>query len=125
MQKRFIYEQIAFDYHLTLERRKTIAVHVHPDQSVKVKAPLHAKDDKINAFLLRKIRWVLKHQRYFAKFKPRTPKEYISGETFRYLGRNYKLLVRPAPERESLPAAWKTDCSHLSTGQQPAHPKAA
>ncbi|MCK5849264.1 MAG: M48 family metallopeptidase [Kiritimatiellae bacterium] len=100
MQKKFIYEQIAFDYHLTLERRKTIAIHVHPDQSVKVKAPLHAKDNKIDSFLQRKVRWVLKHQRYFAKFRPRTAKEYISGETFRYLGRNYKLLVRKTTENE-------------------------
>ena len=100
MQKKFIYEQIAFDYHLTLERRKTITIHVHPDQSVKVKAPLHAKENKIDSFLQRKVRWVLKHQRYFAKFKPRIAKEYVSGETFRYLGRNYKLLVRSVQNNE-------------------------
>ena len=100
MQKKFIYEQIAFDYHLTLEKRKTITIHVLPDQSVKVKAPLHAKEDKINGFIQRKARWVVKNQRYFSNFKPRASKEYISGETFRYLGRNYKLLVRKATDRE-------------------------
>jgi predicted metal-dependent hydrolase len=100
MQKRFTYEQVAFDYDLTLEARKTIAVTVLPDQSVRVKAPLHATEEKINGFLQRKFRWVLKHQRYFARFKPRAKKEYISGETFRYLGRNYKLLVRKSSEHE-------------------------
>lgn len=100
MQKRFTYEQVAFDYDLTLEARKTLAITVHPDQSVRVKAPLHATEEKINGFLQRKFRWVLKHQRYFARFKPRAKKEYISGETFRYLGRNYKLLIRKAEEQE-------------------------
>jgi predicted metal-dependent hydrolase len=100
MQKRFTYEQVAFDYDLTLEARKTLAITVHPDQSVRVKAPLHATEEKVNGFLQRKFRWVLKHQRYFARFKPRARKEYISGETFRYLGRNYKLLIRKAEEQE-------------------------
>lgn len=100
MEKRFTYEQVAFDYVLTKEPRKTLAVTVLPDQSIRIKAPLHATEEKINAFLQRKFRWVLKHQRYFARFKPRTPKEYVSGEIFRYLGRNYKLLVRKAEDQE-------------------------
>jgi len=100
IQRRFTYDQIAFDYLLTLEVRKTLAIHVFPDQSVRVKAPLHATEAKIAGFLQRKIRWILKHQRYFAQFKPRAPKEYISGETFRYLGRNYKLLIRETEGQE-------------------------
>ncbi len=100
IQRRFTYEQIAFDYLLTLEARKTLAIHVFPDQSVRVKAPLHATEAKITGFLQRKIRWILKHQRYFAQFKPRATKEYISGETFRYLGRNYKLLIRKTEGQE-------------------------
>jgi len=115
MQRRFTYEQVAFDYDLTKESRKTLAITVSPDQSVRVKAPLHATEEKINAFLQRKFRWVLKHQRYFARFKPKAPKEYISGETFRYLGRNYKLLVRKAEERErvSLQQGTLTVFSHF------------
>jgi len=100
MQKRFTYERAAFDYRLTLEARRTIAVDVLPDQSVSVKAPLYASEEKINGFLQRKCRQILKHRRYFAQFKPRAQKEYVSGETFRYLGRNYKLLIRKTAEQE-------------------------
>lgn len=100
MHKRFTYEQIAFDYTLTLEARKTVAVTVHPDQSVSVKAPLLATEEKINRFLNRKWRWIIKHQRYFAQFKPLPLKKYLSGETFRYLGRNYKLLIRKTEKDE-------------------------
>lgn len=100
MQKRFIYEQVAFDYHLTREKRKTISLTVFPNQSVSVKAPRYATNKKITEFLRKKFRWVLKQQRYFANFKPATTKEYISGETFRYLGKNYKLLVSEAEEQD-------------------------
>lgn len=100
MQKRFTYERVAFDYRLTLEARRTISVDVFPDQSVIVKAPLYATEEKINGFLQRKCRQILKHRRYFAQFKPCAQKEYVSGETFRYLGRNYKLLIRKTAEQE-------------------------
>jgi len=100
MLKQFTYEQIAFDYHLTLEKRRTIAIHVYPDQSVTVKAPLRAKEHKIHGFIQSKVRWVLKHQLHFANFRPLPPKAYISGENFRYLGKNYKLRVRHTAKEE-------------------------
>jgi predicted metal-dependent hydrolase len=93
MRQRFETENVGFDYDLILQSRKTIAVTVHPDLEVTLKAPEKATQAKINDFLRRKTRWVLKQQRYFDEFKKATHKNYVSGETFRYLGRNYKLLV--------------------------------
>jgi hypothetical protein len=100
MIQQFTYEDIVFDYHLILENRRTIAIHVHPDQSVRVKAPLRAKPDKIHSFIQSKIRWVLKHRLYFAKVRTQTSKEYISGESFSYLGQSYKLQVRHTTTEE-------------------------
>jgi len=99
MEKQFIFENIAFDYHLMLESRKTIAATVYPNQSVVVKAPLEAKAERINDFLIRKYRWVLKQRRYFSQFRPTNSREYVTGESFRYLGRSYKLLVRQADDK--------------------------
>jgi len=94
MELRFTYENVAFDYRLIHEDRKTIAATVYPNQSVTVKAPLESEPSRINEFLTRKFRWVLKQRRYFKQFKDQSAKEYVSGEAFRYLGRCYKLLVR-------------------------------
>jgi predicted metal-dependent hydrolase len=104
MKQRFETENIGFDYDLILQPRKTIAVTVHPDSEVTLKAPEHATQDRLDDFLRRKVRWVLKQQRYFYEFKKATHKNYVSGETFRYLGRNYKLLVSQteSDERVSL-----------------------
>jgi len=93
-KRHFAYEKVSFDFYLILEDRRTVAATVFPTQTLIVKAPREASDDRIFEFLRRKFRWVLKQQRYFAQFKTRSKKRYVSGETFRYRGRSYKLLIR-------------------------------
>ncbi len=100
MKQRFETENVGFDYDLILQNRKTIAVTVHPDLEVTLKAPEQATQKRVDEFLRRKTRWVLKQQRYFDEFKKATHKNYRSGETFRYLGRNYKLLVAQTETEE-------------------------
>ena len=103
-ERRFEYKNVSFDFYLLLENRKTVSATVFPTQALVVKAPLEASDDRIHDFLRRKFRWVLRKQRYFAQFKVHPEKRYVSGETFRYRGRSYKLLIRKSaqPERVSL-----------------------
>jgi predicted metal-dependent hydrolase len=98
--RQFTFKNITFQYHLILEERKTIAASVFPSQTVVVKAPLEASDERINAFLRRKFRWVLKQKRYFLQFKVKPQKRYVSGESFLYRGRSYKLLVRKTQQDE-------------------------
>jgi len=102
MTKEFTYLNITFNYDLITEKRRTLVVEVKPDQSVIVKAPLHMKTDQIHEFLLHKIRWIIKHRHRFAKFNPATPKEYVNGENFRYLGGDYQLRVLEADGNEHL-----------------------
>lgn len=96
----FTYQNISFSYRLVLEERKTLAVSVLPSQAVIVKAPLGASDERIDDFLRRKFRWVLKQQRYFAQFRACPEKRYVSGETFRYRGRSHKLLIQETVHHE-------------------------
>lgn len=94
MDRHFVYKNISFDYSLILENRKTISATVFPNRTLIVKAPQEATEDRICDFLRRKFRWILKQQQYFEQFKSGAEKRYISGETFRYRGRSYKLLLR-------------------------------
>jgi len=94
VDRHFAYKNISFDYCLILENRKTISAMVLPSQALVVRAPFEATDDRVYDFLCRKFRWILKQQRYFAQFQSEEEKRFVSGETFRYRGRSYKLLLR-------------------------------
>lgn len=75
--------------------RKTLAIEVHPDLSVLVKAPLKSTNKDIDQKIVKRGGWIVKQQRYFEQFLPRTPeREYVSGETHLYLGRKYILRIR-------------------------------
>jgi predicted metal-dependent hydrolase len=94
MDRHFAYRNIAFDYTLILENRKTISATVFPNRALIVKAPQEATENRICDFLRRKFRWILKQQQYFEQFGSGVEKRYVSGETFQYRGRSYKLLLR-------------------------------
>ncbi|WP_025225417.1 M48 family metallopeptidase [Fimbriimonas ginsengisoli] len=79
---------------ITLHRleRKTLAITVHPGGEVEVRAPLTATDEEVAARVRRRRAWIRRQKDFFAQFKPRTPpRQYVSGETHLYLGRQYRL----------------------------------
>jgi len=69
-------------------------VTVHPDLRVIVDAPVGRASEEVQARIKAKAGWIFKQLRYFEQFLPReSQKRYLSGETFRYLGRQYRLKV--------------------------------
>lgn len=68
---------------------------VHPTLKIILKIPDNYDQEKIEKFLKKKWKWLEKQVAYFKKFNGKSnKKEYVSGESFLYLGRQYKLLVR-------------------------------
>lgn len=98
--KEFVYGNYRYDYELLKQDRKTLSLTVRPDMGIIVKCPHHAEDERIDQFLKRKWFWLTKQLRFFEKFQKKVYKrEYISGESFMYLGRQYTLLVRRGKKR--------------------------
>jgi predicted metal-dependent hydrolase len=85
-------------------QRKSLGITVTPEMEVIVKAPLDATFDKIETLIRKKAPWILKQQRFFLNFHPKTPaRQYISGETHLYLGRQYRLhILQSEPESVKL-----------------------
>ena len=82
-------------------RHENFQITVHPDLRVVVDVPLGAASDKVIARVRKKAGWILRQLRYFEQFLPREPrKRYVSGETFRYLGRQYRLKVAEGQPNE-------------------------
>ena len=74
--------------------RKTLAIEVHPDRSIVVKAPTKATIESIESKVIHRAAWITRQQRQFAKYAPPLPApECISGEGYRYLGRQYRLKL--------------------------------
>lgn len=74
--------------------RKTIDLRVFPEGNVLITAPENTEIGKILEKVKPKSRWVVQQQRTFELYRPFTTERlYIPGETHRYLGRQYKLVV--------------------------------
>jgi predicted metal-dependent hydrolase len=77
-----------------LPTRRTLGIEVHPDLSVLVRAPLDCDPEIIRARVRKRASWISKQLSNFQRYSPRTPaRQYVSGETHLYLGRQYRLKV--------------------------------
>lgn len=75
-------------------RRRTIAVVVEPDSRVTVLAPTSSTLVRIEQVLRRHLRWIRRQRcEIEALPPPPLPREWVSGETHRYLGRQYRLKL--------------------------------
>ena len=81
-------------FQIVYSRRKTVAMSVEREASVIVRAPEGMAEKKIYRLIEAKRLWLYQKINHDQKYPLRqTRKEFISGETILYLGRNYRLLV--------------------------------
>ncbi len=95
LSKEFVFGSFVYSYELIKQDRKTLALTVTPDLQIYLKCPHRASDDRVEQFLRRKWFWLEKQLSFFGKYQRKLyRREYISGESFHYLGRQHQLLVR-------------------------------
>jgi predicted metal-dependent hydrolase len=84
-------------------RASRVAIHVDPDGSVTVDAPVGFPDEAVQKAVQKRARWITTHvteaNHRHAQVRPR---EYISGEQVLYLGRRYMLKVVPTDQPTKL-----------------------
>lgn len=79
-------------------RRKTVAITVGFD-GIRVLAPDDLTDVKVSEFVRKKAAWVLRKKAIYSEISGfASPKEFVSGETFHYLGRPYRLKLISDPK---------------------------
>ena len=73
-----------------------MAVTVEPTGSVLVIAPERLATARLDAIVTRKAEWIVRRlRRAEGQAPPASPREFVSGESVRYLGRHYRLKVDP------------------------------
>lgn len=96
-------------FEIITSARKTLGIAVRPDQSVLVTAPEGSDLETIKALVHKRGGWILKQQQELERYpEALPPREYVSGETYTYLGRRYRLKVL-----ESLKDIVKPTCGWL------------
>ena len=74
--------------------RRTIAIHITPQADLIVRAPHRAPLEAIHEFVREKMSRILEKQRFVREnYKPPVAKQFVEGESFVYLGRQYRLRV--------------------------------
>ncbi len=79
-----------------LASRQTLAIEVHPDSRVLVRAPVDCPEALIAERVQKRAGWISRQLAEFERYRPRTPaRQYINGESHLYLGRQYRLKLVP------------------------------
>ena len=77
---------------------KHINLKVKPSGEVILTAPTDSDERDIEYVLKKRADWIEKKIAFFDAHREVTQKKYVSGENFRYLGRNYRLKVIESAE---------------------------
>ncbi|MBU0655993.1 MAG: M48 family metallopeptidase [Gammaproteobacteria bacterium] len=87
-------EQITFERLQRSEGIQRVLIKVHPDCRVEVAAPAQVDDSEVLAAVKKRGRWIYQQLRDFRQQSAYvTPRQYISGESHYYLGKQYLLKV--------------------------------
>lgn len=77
-----------------LASRQTLAIEVHPDSRVLVRAPVDCPEAVIAERVQKRASWICRQLAEFECYRPRTPaRQFINGESHLYLGRQYRLKL--------------------------------
>lgn len=88
-------------------RRGTVSIAIDPEQGVLVTAPGAVTVARLDQVVRRKGLWIVERLRGRAVLERPSAREFVSGETFRYLGRSYRLKVSTSvAEGVSLRGGW-------------------
>ena len=73
--------------------RRTAALHIS-GSDLQVRVPEHVGDERVAALLTKKRPWIRSKVAEIQRLPPHRPKELVSGESFPYLGRHYRLKLQ-------------------------------
>jgi len=83
------------------KRKKTAAIHVTPAANVVISVPRDLEEERVCEIIEKKARWILeKKESMNSRSHFNVTKEFVSGESFLYLGKQYRLKVTKSSARE-------------------------
>jgi predicted metal-dependent hydrolase len=96
------YANKIIDFVVKRKKVKNVNLNIKPDMTIEVTANDRVPLDFICDFVKTKGAWILKNVKTFQDIQPyrQSEREYVSGETFKYLGKQYRLRVMQEEEEK-------------------------
>jgi len=97
-----VYANKIIEFVVHRKKVKNVNLNVKPDMTIEVTAHERVPIEFISDFVKSKGSWILKNVGNFKEVQParQSEREYVSGETFKYLGKQYRLRVQETTEEE-------------------------
>jgi len=93
------YGKTVLRYTVHRSERESLRISVYPDRRIEVHAPTWTSDDDVTRRVRRRAAWIKRQLDFFLSFEPRHElKEYVPGESHRYLGRRYRIQWLPSED---------------------------
>jgi predicted metal-dependent hydrolase len=86
-------------------RRGTVSIAIDPNEGVLVTAPSPAPVKRLDEIVHAKATWIVQRLKRQSDLAPCSEREFVSGETFLYLGRQYRLRL----DRDRAPRPLRLD----------------
>lgn len=98
------YANKVIDFVVIRKKVKNVNLNVKPDMTIEVTANDRVPIDFISNFVKSKGSWIIKNVGHFKDVQPlkQSEREYVSGETFKYLGKQYRLRVEQTNDEETV-----------------------
>lgn len=94
MKLSFDYGTETIEFTVVFRKRKTLSIEVEPPNIITVIAPLGTPEDQILEAVKGKAKWIVQKLFEIRQIEHRrSAKQYVNGEAFTYLGRNYSLQI--------------------------------
>jgi hypothetical protein len=84
-------DKIEINKIIRTKRRRTIALIIGPDATLTIRAPIRTPIDYIEQLVSKKISWIRRKIQEIRLRPTASAKEFVSGESFLFLGKPYKL----------------------------------
>lgn len=99
-----VYGNKIIEFEVHRKKVKNINLNVKPDMTVVVSASDSVPEDYILSFVKSKAQWIIKNVGYFKEVQSEhtADKLYLSGESFKYMGKQYRLKVEESEVTEGV-----------------------
>ena len=94
MKLKIMYGTKEIEFKIEYRKRKTISISVEPSKDITVVAPIDTDENEIKDIVKSRGAWIVQKLFEFRNIESKiVNKEFVNGESFMYLGRNYSLQI--------------------------------